>query len=85
MARSKTLDSSRLSAQDDVHRVYAVRSDPPSGQACCHLDDGRAVLCAFETFSGAVEATSSDPSLHLVRHQSLSPAEQDRVEAALLA
>ncbi len=75
----------RPTAQDDVHRVYAVNRDSPSMQGRCKLDDGSAVLCAFETVGTAIEATSNAPSLRLVRHRSLSPDEQKRVESALLA
>ena len=84
MANSRTLDIRRPAEREEVHRIYAASSDSPSAQGRCKLDDGSAVLCAFETVSKAVEATSDDPSLQLVRHRSLSPREQERVEAALL-
>ena len=84
MANSHTLNIRRPSEREDVHRVYAVSGDSSSAQGQCTLDDGSAVLCAFETISMAIEATSDDPSLQLVRHRSLSPQEQERVEAALL-
>ena len=85
MARSKTLDMRRPTAQENVHRVYAVNRDSPSVQGRCKLEDGGAVLCAFETVGTAIEATSKAPSLRLVRHRSLSLDEQERVESALLA
>lgn len=85
MARSRTLDIRRPAAHEDVHRVYVVNRDSDSAQGRCNLDDGSAVLCAFETIEMAIEATTDDPSLRLVRHRSLSPQEQERVEAALLA
>lgn len=84
MAKSRTLDIRRPAEQEDVHRIYAVSSDSSSAQGQCMLDDGSAVLCAFETVSMAIEATSDDPSLQLVRHRSLSSQEQERVEVALL-
>ena len=85
MAQSTTLDIRRPAAQEDVHRVYAVSRNSPSVEGRCTLQDGSAVLCAFETVSMAIEATSNDPSLDLVRHRELSSEEQERVEAALLA
>jgi hypothetical protein len=65
--------------------VYAINSDAPSTQGRCNLQDGSTVICAFETVGMALEATADDPSLQLVRHRSLSPQEQKRVEMALLA
>ena len=85
MAQSTTLNIRRSAVQDDVHRVYVVNRDSPPEEGRCTLEDGSAVLCAFETVGMAIEATSGDPSLRLVRHRSLSPEEQQRVETALLA
>lgn len=85
MAQSRTLDLRRPAAHEEVHRVYAVNSDAPSTQGRCKLEDGSTVICAFETVDVAVEAAADDPSLHLVRHRSLSSQEQKRVEMALLA
>ena len=85
MAQSTTLNIRRSAVQDDVHRVYVVNRDSPPEAGRCTLEDGSAVLCAFETVSIAIEATSNDPSLDLVRHRELSSEEQERVEAALLA
>jgi hypothetical protein len=85
MAQSTTLDIGRPTTQENVHRVYAVARNSPSVEGRCTLEDGSAVLCAFETVSIAIEATSNDPSLDLVRHRELSSEEQERVEAALLA
>lgn len=51
----------------------------------CHLDDGSTVICAFETIVAATEATADNPTLRLVRHRSLNPQEQQRVETALLS
>lgn len=85
MAQSTTLDIRRPAAHEDVHRVYAVVPNSPSMEGRCTLEDGSAVLCAFETISIAIEATSNDPNLALVRHRDLSSDEQDRVETALLA
>jgi len=85
MAQSTTLDIRRPAAQEDVHRVYAVARNSPSVEGRCTLEDGSAVLCAFETISIAIEATSNDSNLALVRHRDLSSDEQARVEAALLA
>lgn len=85
MARSRTLDIRRPAARENVHRVYAVNRDSLATQGRCNLDDGSAVLCAFETVGVAIEATADDPSLGLVRHQSLNSEERRRVEAALLA
>lgn len=70
---------------EDVRRVYAVDDDSTSARGRCHLDDGSAVVCAFETAEAALKATTDDPNLRLVRHQSLSPQERERVETALLA
>lgn len=85
MAHSTTLDIRRPAAQEDVDRVYVINRDSPPAEGGCTLEDGSVVLCAFETVNMAIEATSNDPSLRLVRHHSLSPEEQERVETALLA
>gem|GEM_PF-3858144 len=86
MARSRPLHLRRPTGQNTVHRVYAVcRGSSVPQQARCHLDDGGAVLCAFQTISVALEAVSSSSNIELVRHRSLSPKEQNRVTNALLA
>lgn len=69
---------------EDARKVYAVDSDSSSTEGRCYLDDRGTVVCAFETVETALKATADDPNLRLVRHQSLSPSEQERVEMALL-
>lgn len=84
MAHSRPLDVRRSTVQEEVQRVYVVNSQSCSPQGYCTLDDGSTVLCAFENIDMAINATSGDPSLRLVRERALSSEEQDRVEAALL-
>ena len=85
MVQSRPFDLRRPSARRDLHRVYAVNRESPSAQGRCTLEDGSPVLCAFETVEMAIQATSNDPRLRLVRHRDLSPEEQERVQTALLA
>lgn len=85
MARSRSLNLRRPTAHEEVHRVYAVNGEAPPTQGRCVLDDGRAVVQAFETIATAIKATADTPNRGLVRHRDLSPEEQERVERALLA
>lgn len=85
MAQSRTLGIRRPTAREEVHRVYAVTRDSSAEQGRCLLEDGSAVVCAFETMKVAVEATADNPNLCLVRHRALSSEERERVERALLA
>ncbi|PSQ88074.1 MAG: hypothetical protein BRD30_07825 [Bacteroidetes bacterium QH_2_63_10] len=85
MAQSRSLNLRRPAAHEEVHRVYAVNSECPSRQGRCVLDDGSAVVHAFETVATALRATANDPNLRLVRHRALNADEQERVEKALLA
>jgi hypothetical protein len=85
MTRHRSPDLRRPAALEDARRVYAVNDDSSSARGRCFLDDGSAVICAFETVEAALEATADDPKLRLVRHRSLRPREQKRVESALLA
>ena len=75
----------RSNTRREIDRVYAVSSDSASAQGRCYLDDGSAVICAFDTIGDATEATADDSTLRLVRHRSLSSQEQQRVAAALLS
>lgn len=84
MAQSSVPDAHRPAVHENTERVYVINCNSPPRQGRCNLDDGSAVLCAFEAVGAAIEATADDPSLRLVRHRSLSPDEQDRVEEALL-
>lgn len=83
MTPSRTPDS-RPRPREKVDRVYAVSNDSPFPQGRCYLEDGSAVICAFDTVRAAKEATTNDSTLRLVRHRSLSSQEQKRVEKALL-
>lgn len=85
VTRHRSSDLRRSAALQDVRRIYAVDDNSSSAQGCCYLEDGSAVICAFETLEAGLEATADDPNLRLVSHRSLSPREQKRVESALLA
>lgn len=83
--RHPSSDLRRSAVPQNVRRIYAVDDDSSFTQGRCYLDDGSAVICAFETVEAALEATADDPTVRLVRHRSLSPREQKRVGSALLA
>lgn len=84
MAQARSLGFPRPASSDDIHRVYAVTSESSTERGRCTLDDGSAVVYAFESMATAIEAVTDDPSLRLVRHRALSTEEQARVESALL-
>lgn len=67
----------------DAQVAYAVNNAPLSTDGLCALDDGRVVVSRFPNVRSALDATTADPALSVVRHKDLEPQEQERIERAL--